>query len=111
MLPGVRTPWVSGFKDNECAMQLSEKPVTNSSSKHIEVFIGHHFLSDLVAKRAISTSHVRSSFQLVDVVKKLLSTKACQFHCNFVSNTGLVSCCCRRKVGVGFRCIEMDSCR
>ena len=88
MLPGVGTPCVPVFEDNEGAVQLAQNPVTNSNSKHIDVL--HHFLRELVAKGTISITHVRSAWQHADFLTKPLSAEAFQFHCNFVMNMGWV---------------------
>ena len=88
MLPGVGTPCVPVFEDNEGAVQLAQNPVTNSNSKHIDV--RHHFLRELVANGTISITHVRSAWQHADFLTKPLSVETFQFHCNFVMNMGWV---------------------
>ena len=45
MLPDVGMPCIPVFEDNEGAVQLAKNPITNSTSKHIDV--RHHFLTDL----------------------------------------------------------------
>ena len=41
MLPGKVMPCFPAFEDNQGSVQLAQKPVTNSSLKHIDV--RHHF--------------------------------------------------------------------
>ena len=47
MLPGKRMPCFPIFEDNQGTVQLSQNPVSNSNSKHIDV--RRHFLRELVA--------------------------------------------------------------
>ena len=46
MLPGKGMPCFPNFEDNQGEVQLSQNPVPNSNSKHIDV--RHHFLRELV---------------------------------------------------------------
>ena len=73
MLPGVETPCVPVFEDNEGAGQLAQNPVTNSNSKHIDA--RYHFLRELVANGTISITHVRSAWQHADFLTKPLSAE------------------------------------
>ena len=87
-LPGVGTPCVPVFEDNEGAVQIAQNPVTSSNSKHIDV--RHHFLRELVANGTISITHVRSAWRHADCLTKGLSVETFQFRCNFVLNMGWV---------------------
>ena len=80
--------WVAGSGDIVCAGVRGQrgccaaraKPVTNS--KHVDV--RHQFPRELIVKRAISITHVRSAWQHADSLAKPLSAGAFQFHRNFV---------------------------
>ena len=58
MLPGKGMPCFQIFEVNQGTVQLSQNPVSNSNSKHIDV--QHHFLRELVHQGDISVSHVPS---------------------------------------------------
>ena len=58
MLPGKGMPCFPIFKDNQGVVQLSQNPVSNSNSTHIDV--RRHFLRELVREGDISVSHVPS---------------------------------------------------
>ena len=61
MLPAVGIPCIPVFEDNEgAAVQLAQNPITDSSSKRIDVL--HHFLRELVGRKEISIIHVASQF-------------------------------------------------
>ena len=57
MSPGKGMPCFSIFEDNQGAGQLSQNPVSNSNSKHIDV--RHHVLRELVRQGDVSVSHKR----------------------------------------------------
>ena len=48
MLPGKGVPCFPIVEDNQGAVQLSQNPVPNSNSKHIDVH--HNFLESLFAR-------------------------------------------------------------
>ena len=52
MLPGKGRPCFPIFDDNQGAVQLSQNPVSNANSKHIDV--RHHLLRELVRQGDIS---------------------------------------------------------
>ena len=60
MLPGKGMPCFPIFEDNQGAVQLSQNPVSNSNSKHIDV--RRHFFRELVYQGNISASHVPSKY-------------------------------------------------
>ena len=53
-----------GFEDNQGAVQLSQNPVSNSNSKHIDV--RHHFLREVVHQGDMNVVHVPSEYQHAD---------------------------------------------
>ena len=71
MLPGKGMPYFSIFEDNQGALQLSQNPVSNSNSKHIDV--RHHFLRELVRQRDISMIYVLSGYQHTNILTKALA--------------------------------------
>ena len=68
MSPGKGMPCFSIFGDNQGAVQLSQNPVSNSNSKHIDV--RHHVLRELVRQGDVSVSHVPSEYQHADILTK-----------------------------------------
>ena len=60
MSSGKGMPCFPVFEDNQGAGQLSQNPVSNSNSKHIDV--RHHFLRELVRQGDISVVHVPSEY-------------------------------------------------
>ena len=65
-------PCFQDFEDNQGAGQLSQNPVSNSNSKHIDV--RHHFLRELVHQGDISSVvHVPSEYQHADILTKVLA--------------------------------------
>ena len=68
MLPGKGMPCFPIFEDNQGAVQLSQNPVSNSNSKHIDV--RHHFLRELFRQGDISLSNVPSEYQHADILTK-----------------------------------------
>ena len=44
-------PCIPLFEDNEGAIEIAKHPISNSNSKHIDV--QHHFLRELVERKAI----------------------------------------------------------
>ena len=71
MLPGKGMPCFPIFEDNQGAVQLSQKPVPNSNSKHSDV--RHHSFRKLVRQGDISVSHVPFENQIPDVLTKALA--------------------------------------
>ena len=73
-------PCFSIFEDNQGAAQLSQNPVSNSNSKHIDV--RHHVLRELVRQGGVSVSHVVVVvvfFTLTDRASTIPSnTRGCQ---------------------------------
>lgn len=84
MLPGVGTPCVPVFQDNEGAIQLAKHPISNSNSKHIDV--RHHFLRECVEGKEIEVIHVGSKFQHADFLTKALPESDFVFHRDIVMN-------------------------
>ena len=85
MLSDVGMPCIPVFEDNEGAVQLTQNPITNSNSKHIDV--RHHFLRELVERKEISVIHVASPFQHADFLTKAISRKSFEFHRNIDMNS------------------------
>jgi hypothetical protein len=56
--------------ENEGAIKLADNPVNHSRTKRIDIF--HHFLRDHQAKGDIDAQHVRTEFQLADIITKPL---------------------------------------
>ena len=71
MLPSKVMPCFPVFEDNQGAVQLAQNPVTDSSSKHIDV--RHHFLRELLRQRDIKVVQVPSEFQHADILIKALA--------------------------------------
>ena len=65
------------FEGNQGAVQLAQKPITNSNSKHIDV--RQHFLRELVGRTEISIVHVPSPFQHADFWTKAISRESFEF--------------------------------
>ena len=82
MLPGKGMPCFPIFEDNQGAVQLSQNPVSNSNSKHIDV--RHHFLRELVRQGDISVSHVPSEYQHADILTKALAFDVFAIHRRFL---------------------------
>ena len=72
------------FEDNQGAVQLAHSPVTNSSSKHIDVH--HHFLRELVRQRNNKAVQVPSEFQHADILTKALAFDLFAFHRKILTN-------------------------
>ena len=72
------------FEDNHGAVQLAQNPVTNSSSKPIDVC--YHFLRELVRERDIEVMQVLSEFQHADILTKALAYDLFAFHRKFLMN-------------------------
>ena len=87
MLPGKGMPCFPIFEDNQGAVQLSQNPVSNSNSKHIDV--RHHFLRELVRQGDISVSHVSSEHQHADILTKALAFDVFAIHRRFLMNLNL----------------------
>ena len=84
MLPGKGMPCFPIFEDNQGAVQLSQNPVSNSNSKHIDV--RHHVLRELVRQGDISVSHVSSEYQRADILTKALAFDVFAIHRRFLMN-------------------------
>ena len=69
MTPGKGMPCFPIF-DNQGALLLSKKPVSNSNLKHINA--RHHFLKALVRQGDISVNQVPSEYQHADILTKVL---------------------------------------
>ncbi|CAN0504724.1 unnamed protein product [Laminaria digitata] len=77
-------PCIPVFEDNEGAVQLAQNPSTNSNSKHIDV--RHHFLRELVGRKEIAITHVRSALQHADFLTKAITQDFFEFHLDFTMN-------------------------
>ena len=84
MLPGKGMPCFPIFEDNQGAVQLSQNPVSNSNSKHIDV--RHHFFRELVRQGDISVSRVSSEYQHADILTKALAFDVFAVHRRFLMN-------------------------
>ena len=84
MLPGKVIPCFPIFEDNQCAVQLSQNPLSYSNSKHIDV--RHHFLRELVRQGDISVSHVPSEYQHADIFTKASVFDVVAIHSRFLRN-------------------------
>ena len=84
MLPGKVIPCFPIFEDNQGAVQLSQNPVSNPNSKHIDV--RHHLLRELVRQGDISVSHVPSEYQHADILTKALAFDVFEIHRRFLIN-------------------------
>ena len=84
MQPGKGMPCFPIFEDNQDVVQLSQNPVSNLNSKHIDV--RHHFLRELVRQGDISVSHVPSEYQHADILTKTLSFDVFATHRRFQMN-------------------------
>ena len=82
MLPGKAIPCFPIFEDNQGAVQLSQNPVSNPNSKHIDV--RHHLLRELVRQGDISVSHVPSEYQHADILTKALAFDVFEIHRRFL---------------------------
>ena len=82
--PGKGMPCFPIFEDNQGAVQLSQNPVSNSNSKHIDV--RHHFLRELVRQGDISVSRVSSEYQRADILTKALAFDVFAIHRRFLMN-------------------------
>ena len=70
MLPGKGMACFLAFEDNQCAVQLSQNPVSKSNSKQIDVH--HELLRQLFQQGGISVIHVPSEYQHADILTKVL---------------------------------------
>ena len=84
MSPGKGMPCFSIFEDSQGAVQLSQNPVSNSNSKHIDV--RHHVLRELVRQGDVSVSHVPSEYQHADILTKALASDLFVVHRRFLMN-------------------------
>ena len=84
MLPKARMPCIAMCEDNEGANQIAEHPISNSTSKHIDV--RHHFLRELVERKEIEIIHVVPQYQHADFLTKSLPEREFEFHRGIVMN-------------------------
>ena len=84
MSPGKGMPCFSIFEDNQGAVQLSQNPVSDSNSKHIDV--RHHVLRELVCQGDVSVKHVPSEYQHADILTKALASDLFVVHRRFLMN-------------------------
>ena len=82
MIPGKGMPCFPVFEDNQAALQLAKKPVSNSNSKHIDA-VSHHFLRELVRQGDIIVNHVPSEYQEADILTKVLAFDLFAIHRRF----------------------------
>ena len=68
------------LEDNEGAVQLTQNPITNSNSKHIDV--RHYFYRELAGRKEISVTHVPFGFQHAEFLTKAISKEFFEFHRN-----------------------------
>ena len=81
MPPGKGMPRFPIFEENQSAVHLSQNPVSNSNSKHVDV--RHHLLRELVLQRDISVSHVPSEYQRAGILTKALAFDVFAIHRRF----------------------------
>ena len=84
MLSGKGMPCFPIFEDNQGAVQLSQKPVSNSNLKHTHD--RHHCLRELVRQGDISASHVLSEYQHADILTKALAFDVFAINRRFLMN-------------------------
>ena len=72
------------FEDNQGAVQLTQNPITNSNSNHIDV--RHHFPQELVRQRDFKVVQVPSEFQHADILTKALEFDLFAFRRKFLMN-------------------------
>ena len=65
---------VQMYEDNMGALQLSGTTAFSSRTKHI--CTRYHFLRELVASNKIIVSHVKTTYQLADILTKFLTTRS-----------------------------------
>jgi hypothetical protein len=71
--------------DNQSCIKLSENPVFNDRSKHIE--IRYHFIRDWVQRAAVQWQYISTDDQVADILTKALPRGK---HVNFRDKMGLV---------------------
>ena len=84
MLPAISMSCIPVFEYNEGAEQITQSPITNSNSKHIDE--RHHFLWELVGRKEIPIRHAPPAFQHVDFLTKPIAQEPFEFHRDFVIN-------------------------
>ena len=91
MPPGKGMPRFPMFEENQGAVHLSQNPVSNSNSKHVDV--RHHLLRELVLQRGIFGSHVPSEYQRADILTKALAFDVFAIHRRFLMNLSVSRVC------------------
>lgn len=61
------------FCDNEAAINISENPVQNDRTKHVEV--DRHFIKEKIENRVVELPLIRSENQLADILIKTVAQK------------------------------------
>ena len=72
------------FEGNQGTLQLTQNPITNSNSKHIDV--RRNFFRELVGQRDIKVVQVPSKFQHADILTKALAFDLFVFNRKFLMN-------------------------
>jgi len=60
--------------DNKAAISISENPIQHDRTKHVEV--DRHFIKEKIEDSSIELPFVRSEDQLVDILTKVVTSKA-----------------------------------
>ncbi|CAM9392343.1 unnamed protein product, partial [Discosporangium mesarthrocarpum] len=68
--PNLHRVCIEMFEDNDGASKLVKNAISTGRTKHIDV--RHHFLRDLVGRKQIRVTLVKSADQLADVLTKYL---------------------------------------
>ena len=77
-------PCIPLFEDNEGTIQIAKHPISNYTSKHIDV--RHHFLREVVERKEIEIIHVASQYQHADLLTKALPEREFEGHRGIVMN-------------------------
>ena len=88
MLLGKGMPCFPIFEDNQGAVQLSQNPVSNSNSKHIDVL--RHFFRKLICQGDISVSHVPSEYQHAHILTKASAFDVFAIHRRFLISLSFI---------------------